>query len=450
MTTLRPLPDALLSAEGDGAWADYFRDPDAAYDSSLAWQLEQQGPLLEALRGLFHGPNTLVQLRLWVFLTLLTQSAAHISREEFDALFHAVRPEALETVIRRLRDAGLLAWDETQRHYGITPLAQQLASLLAPLSNSTQESDELGGLLSQVMGAEQLGTLHAGQVQMLQAQLNRLHADFADAIASGSEFRLREASKRYDRAARLIDKASTTITAIISHARGEVTMEKAARALGQAQSKLLAMASQFNRALQQVDRQRVTLGTTGITSTDVKRWLRTLNQPEQLLDAALAQGVQPAVLGLHELLDVCEAEFERDRPQSGPTESLPAAQSAPEGVLSAVALPQELQALAGLLAQWSQDTSADADYSVAAALLGAEPERQRYAQIAYKAQLLPLLGDQVAQVLPGATGELARQPWHVVWDGTLRTLAHAELEQISGGQLVPLDPAASAETAVPS
>ena len=26
--------------------------------------------------------------------------------------------------------------------------------------------------------------------------------------------------------------------------------------------------------LQQVDRQRVTLGTTGITSTDVKRWLQ--------------------------------------------------------------------------------------------------------------------------------------------------------------------------------
>ena len=44
-------------------------------------------------------------------------------------------------------------------------------------------------------------------------------------------------------------------------------MERAARGMGQAQSRLLAMASQFNRALQQVDRQRVTLGTTGITST---------------------------------------------------------------------------------------------------------------------------------------------------------------------------------------
>ena len=208
---------------------------------------------------------------------LLGQSEANLPRDQINELFHAVRPEALDTVFRRFRDTGLLLWDETQRRTSLTPLAQQLSGVLGAFNTSPQGADgdgDLAMLLGQVVGADQLGTLDAAQVQMLQAQLGRLHAEFEDAIASGSEFRLREARTRYDRAARLIDKASTAIATIIGNAHGHVAMERAARALGQAQSRLLAMASQFNRALQQVDRQRVTLGTTGITSTDVKRWLR--------------------------------------------------------------------------------------------------------------------------------------------------------------------------------
>jgi hypothetical protein len=34
---------------------------------------------------------------------------------------------------------------------------------------------------------------------------------------------------------------------------------------------------------------------------------------------------------------------------------------------------------------------------------------------AYRAQLLPLLGDPQARHLKGATGDMARQPWRVRW-----------------------------------
>lgn len=64
-----------------------------------------------------------------------------------------------------------------------------------------------------MVDANQLGSVDAGQVQLLHAQLAHLHGEFADAIASGSEFRLREARKRYDRAATLIDRASEAIAA---------------------------------------------------------------------------------------------------------------------------------------------------------------------------------------------------------------------------------------------
>lgn len=435
---------------GMGAIADFFRDAysfdDTAQDSPLLWHLSRQQPLTQALSGLFHGPAALVQLRVWVFLQLAAQGDAQLPRERIDELFHALRPEALETVLKRLRDVGLLAWDETQRSYHLPALAQRVAGLLAPLTSPAPEDDnadggELAALLGQVVGANQLGSVDAGQVQLLQAQLARLHGEFADAIASGSEFRLREARKRYDRAAQLIDRASDAITAIIGNSHGHLLLERAARGLGQAQSRLLAMASQFNRALQQVDRQRVTLGTTGITSTDVKRWLQAAPQLHRLLDGAVAQPTQLATLAPHELLDVVEAEFERDRPQPALAEALPSAQSAPAGTLTAVALPRELGDLNALLAEWARDGGhADAARTAAEALLGPRPGATRYAQLAYKAQLMPLLGDPQAAVLPGLTGELARQPWRIEWQPQAEPLDHHQVELLSRGRLVPAEP----------
>ena len=438
-------PDLATAGEGESALADYFRDAESVADSALAWQLDQHSATLEALRSLFQGPSGLVRLRVWMLLTLTHQGRAFWSREALEQLFHAVRPEATDNVLKRLREAALLTWDETQRHYGITPLAQHAATMLAPLGQPVH--DELAGLLGQVVGADQLGTLDAGQVRMLQAQLGRLHHEFADAIASGSEFRLREARKRYDRAAQLIDKASDTITAIISNARGQLALEQAARALGQAQSRLLAMASQFNRALQQVDRQRVTLGTTGITSTDVKRWLQSLDAGRalpQLATDALATPVGLNALAPHELLDVTEAEFERDRPPPSVADALPSAQAAPPGDLSAVALPQELFDLSELLSDWERGLdaapdAATAERNVHTALLGSATGSEipaRYAQVAYKTQLLPLLGDAQARALPGATGALARQAWRVQWRPEIAQVDHPAVTLLSHGLLV--------------
>jgi len=429
----------LLLPEAEAAFDDYFQDADALADSPVAWQLEGNAALLEAVRLLLQGSSALARLRVWALLTLVGQGKAFLSRDELTRLFYALRPEAADAVIKRFRDAGLLSWDESQRQYGVTALAQQVADLLGRLAEPVE--DELAGLLSQVVGADQLGLLQGNQVHMLQAQLVRLHHEFSDAIASGSEFRLRAARERYDRAARLIDRASSTITTIISHAHGERALEQAARALGLAQSRLLAMAAQFNRALQQVDRQRVTLGTTGITSTDVKRWLQTQTQLDRLSADVLHSPMALAVLSPHDMLDVAEAEFERDRPQALRNEPLPVAQAAPVGDLTAVALPQELAALSGLLAQWASDASTDnpgAARAVQDALLAdVGGVTARYAQVAYKAQLLPLLGDAQAQDLPGATGELARQPWRVQWHTDVAAQEHPAVTHLSSGQLAP-------------
>jgi len=281
--------DMTAEEAAEGRFDDYFRDGAVPLDALRLWQLAQQGALIDALRALFHGPGERVRLRVWVFVELMALPQARIERDELNRHFHALRSEALDLVLKRLRDASLLLWDTTTQQYSLPPLAQQVMALLAPLVRAPDDDADLAGMLASVAGAHQLGVLEPVQLQLLQAQLARLHDDFAEAITSGSEFRLRQARRRFDRALGLVERASQALTAIITGAKGQAKLERLARDLGLAQAKLLAMASQFNRALQQADRQRVTLGSTGITTTDVKRWLQGLADPAAL--AAQADGL---------------------------------------------------------------------------------------------------------------------------------------------------------------
>ena len=429
-TAATPIHDSADDS-ADERFEDYFRDGAAPLDAVGLWQLAQQGPLVDALRALFHGPGELVRLRLWVFTELMALPQSRIERDALNRHFHALRSDPLELVLKRLRDASLLLWDTTTQQYTVGSLAQQMMALLAPLVRTPEEDADLAGMLASVAGAHQLGVLEPLQLAFLRAQLARLHDEFAEAITSGSEFRLRRARRRFDRALALVDRASQALTAIITGAQGQVRLERLARDLGLAQARLLAMASQFNRALAQADRQRVTLGSTGITTTDLKRWLQSHADPDllaQLAQGACLRGVAPVFVAAHDMLDVAEGEFERDRGVAAP-QALPPARAAPVGRLEDVALPAELQALIDRLVAWQGEPR---EHDVSEALLGG-----RFAQAAYRAQLLPLIGDDQAQALQGAIGDLARAPWRVAWRKEVRDSSDSQVRALSAGTIVP-------------
>ncbi|MBH9553076.1 hypothetical protein [Inhella gelatinilytica] len=423
-------------------FGEYFRDGEPPAEGGLWWHLDAQAPLLEALRAIHQGPASAVRLRLWVFLTLMALPEGRWSRDQLNRHFHVLHDDALELALRRLREVDLLVWDAGDQHYSATPLAQQLLGLLAPLTAAPAPDDELATLLAGVAGAQQLGTLQAGQLQSLQAQLTRLNDEFADAIASGSEFRLRKARGRFERALGLVDKASDALTAIIRGAenRNDARLERLARDLGLAQARLLAMASQFNRALQQADRQRISLGSTGITTTDVRRWLQGQGALERLLDGAFSTPVSPVFVAQHELLDSTEGEFERLKPPSRSGEALPGARPAPPGRLEVEDFPPELGVLRALLERWRDDPQPERP--LAPAVLGGG-----YAKAAYRAQLLPLMGDPQSADLAGATGELARQPWRARFAVGQGPVDDPHVRWMSDGRFIRLD--ASLQPATP-
>ncbi|WP_198937840.1 hypothetical protein [Pelomonas sp. KK5] len=424
--------------EQEQRFEDYFREGAAPTEALLWWQLERNEPLLNALRALCHGPAALVRLRVWVFMELMALPESRVSREALNLHFHALREEALDLVLKRLREAELLAWDAGNQQYGVTPLAQRVMGVLSPLTQAGEQDSDLAALLASVAGAHQMGTLDPAQLHHLQAQLSRLYDEFADAIASGSEFHLRRARQRFERALKLVERASEVLKAVIEQAQadGNARLERLARELGLAQARLLAMASQFNRALQQVDRQRVTLGSTGITTTDVRRWLQGVHFLENLSLGALSRPVHPVLVAQHELLDMAEAEFERDRPVPQAGEALPVPQAAPNGELAVMSLPPEMDIMQALLGRWTE--SGEVVQDLAPAVLGGS-----YARASYRAQLLPLLGDPQAQHLAGATGDMARQPWRVQWSAEQGEVDDEYIKWMSRGVLraVPEDQA---------
>lgn len=418
-----------------GSYEAYFRDPSLATEAPLAWALQQRLDVVDAVRGLLSGAQAAARLRLWCFMELASHPQGRLVRDDVNQLFHVLRPEALEMVLKRLRELGLLVWDATAQDYHLSPLAQHVHALLAPLTKeSAGEDDEMASLLAQVAGAQALGLADASQVRHLHAQLARLHDDFSDAIASGSEALLRAAQPRFDRALALVERAGEALTALIRSDFEDPRLEKEARALGQGQARLLSMASQFTRALQQADRQRVTLGSTGVTSSDVRRWLQQHPAPHELLGEALAAGVRPVFVSQHDLVDVGEGEFERDRPDPLRSTGLPPPAAAAAGTMETLRMPQELEDLITKLAAWSTEPrQPDAQpRPVRDAVVGG-----RFAQAAYRLQLLPLLGDAQARTLQGQTGDLARAPWRAVLTPQLETVADAHVAAVSAGHLHP-------------
>lgn len=441
MNEVTPITEPAESAR----FEDLFREPGYAHDHPMAFALARKQDAVDALRGLFVGTPAFVKLRVWCFLTLASHPQGRLSREDVNQLFHAVLPEPLDAALKRLRDLGLLVWDATAQDYHLSPLAHQVQALLAPLTTAPQDDDELSGLLAQVAGAQQLGLIDASQLQHLHAQLARLHDEFADAIASGSEARLRQAQPRFDRALALVDKAGQALSAIIADHHDNARLEKAARALGQDQARLLSMASQFTRALQQADRLRVTLGSTGLTSSDVRHWLQHHPALHELIGDALSVGVRPVFVSQHDLVDVAEGELERDRPDPERSTGLPPAVQAEAGSLDILSLPPELGHLVNLFSRWQKALPEENDKprTLADAVLN-----RRFAHAAYRMQLMPLLGDRQAAELKSQTGDLARAPWSLALTPVLVKTQDAEVALISEGHFHPR-PAAAGTTSIP-
>lgn len=426
--------DQPAHSDEELALQSFFKPGISPDDVAAVAPLKSAQNLLQGFTAVFHGGFHSVLMRLLVLRELTADvHAPALSRADINTKLAYLEADSLETVLARLRSTGLLVWDAGQALYRITPLARKVLAALESLLHVEQQEDsaEMSYMLTQVAGAQAIGGVSAEQLHQLLGRLIELTEEFSDAIASGSEFQLRTAQKKWHTACDWVEKGSQIIHAITTDHQADAATHRAAQAIGRAQSALLNMQGMFSRALNQIERQRVHLGQSGLSTTDIKTWLLQQEDLAALADNALAHPVAPLFMTPSEMIDVAESELLAARhPHVGAI--LPAGENAAALLDQGGDRLLELDHWLAALDQLSNQSSATTSAPLHQVLLPAS-----FAIASYRASLLPLLGDSNESALQGATAAMARLPLHFtskdkmqrINDGQVAAMSVASLER---------------------
>lgn len=386
-------------------------------------------PLLAAFITLFRGSEAEVLLRLVVLRELGGEAEApRFTPEALRNRFSYVDPIKLETVLKRLRDNALLHFAEDGL-YHLSDLGRNaVAALTTLLRFSAEEDAELGYLTAQLAGLSATGQLTPDALNHLLGKLNDLAWHFEEAIAAGSEFHILAARRRLSANLRWIEKGTHILRALLEDPEVPFELARVAQRVGLAQSRLARVDAVFQRVLNKIEAQRVTLGVSGISSSDVAQWMR-LRDAETL--AKLCEGsVTPSpvphfLAGGHELLDRAELILSGDLPEEDAHTALPPAQQ----VAAAPALEQEdLRQLV----HFNQRVSHISGSASLIDVVGGGG----FAPASYRLSLLALLSDSNAGNLSGPVGEWMAQPFEVNFEPHQISVNSDEIVAISAGQIV--------------
>lgn len=402
-------------------------------DVPALWALVRARPLVDTFIALFRGGEEEVFIRLHV-LREIGARADHPrwAPDELRRHFAYIDHIKLETVLGRLRSNGLMVFGEDGTYQFSDAGRNAVAAVSSLLRFGESEDAELGFLTTQLAGMQATGTVTPEMLQHLLAKLNALTASFEDAIASGSEFRILDARSRLSGNMRWLEKGTNILRSLLSDDKNEADeitpdIARVAHSIGLAQSRLARVDAAFQRALNKIESQRVTLGASGVSSSDAAAWLRGLDirRIAALADGALGAGPRTQYLsGGHELLDRAEFVLSEEVRKMETDTSLPPAETAP------IDQTPETEDL-GLLIRLTEKLAGIPTAAPAQKLvLGGG-----FGPASYRLSLLSLLGNEEAQA-EGPVADLTQMPYDLQLEATLVAVMEDEVSHISEGQVV--------------
>ena len=388
--------------------------------------------VLGSFVSLFRGSDAEVLLRLLVLREIGHQAESpRWSPDGLRQRFAYLDPVKLETVLKRLREHGLLQFGDDGR-YRLSDLGRNAVAALGSLLQFAVEEDaELGFLTAQLAGLQATGSVTAEALGHLLGKLNDLSLHFEDAIASGSEFRIVDARRRLTANGRWLDRGTGLLRQLLADPEVDFELARVAQRIGLAQSRLARVDAAFQRALNKIETQRVTLGASGISSSDVAAWLRarTADELAALLDGAIDSPPAPALLaGGHELLDRAEAVL------SDAVRRVEADHALPPPAATDVSAAPEVEDLRML--EHFTDRLAALEHATS---LGDAVAGSGFGAASYRLSLLALLADgSEAGPAEGPIGTFMKLPVRVTFDSGLLAVGCDEIEAISRGLVQPL------------
>ena len=300
-------------------------------DIAPLWLLQSKLPVLEAFMTLFRGSMTDSLVRLLVLGEMGRRGQApEWTFAELRQTFAYLTPAPLESALRRLRVGGLLRYDATESAYVLTPAGLRVYGAVAALFQLTEE-DDLGWITGVVRASYELGTLTPEVLSHLLYRLRRLETELQQAVEALSEPRILQARERLTSIWSWIERGSAMIAQIVQDSALDRELHRVAQQIGRAQSRLLRMTTVFQRVLNDIDRQRVHLGATGLSTSDLVFFLRqcTLDDLGRLIAPHLAHPVRPLFLLTDLITDQAEYELLQRKRHVAEWCDLPEAQDSP-------------------------------------------------------------------------------------------------------------------------
>lgn len=410
---------------------EYFRPGVLPEDLPRVHALLQAKDPLDAFIALFRGADDNVLIRILVLREIGARGDnPHWTSRELDAWFAYLDQTKLSTVLLHLRKSGLLIYDGETAHYRVSTFGRMaLAALETLLKFSSEEGGEIGYITSQLSAGKSFGRVSAENLQHLLSRLRELEEEFTQAIVSGSEHRIQRAEKKLDSVWSWISKGTEIIGEISDEIDTDPLIYKVAQRIGQVQSRMLHMTSMFQRTLNQIERQKVHLGGSGLSSSDINAWLRQQNEESLAAVANSALNLNPRTGFILSDIALDVAEYILVERINNVTEAvqLPPANDAP-GVDEIHAEPEDLSRLIALQKELENVESHVPLHELVPAT--------DFPTSSYRLTLISLLNHNDQLDVTGPVAELAMQPFTMDLDESVVEVNNYGVKSMTGGRLV--------------
>jgi hypothetical protein len=396
-------------------------------DITPLWLLQSKLPVLEAFMTLFRGSLSDSLVRLLVLGEMGRRGQApEWTFAELRQTFAYLAPAPLESALRRLRLGSLLRYDATESAYVLTPAGLRVYGAVASLFQLSEE-DDLGWITGVVRASYELGTLTPEVLSHLLYRLRRLETELQQAVESLSEPRILGARERLANIWSWIERGSAMIQQIVQDSALDRELHRVAQQIGRAQSRLLRMTTVFQRVLNDIDRQRIHLGGTGLSTSDLVFFLRqcTLDELRRLIAPHLAHAVRPLFVLTDLLTDQAEYELLQRKRHVSEWCELPDAQASPPSPPQDAAAFPELGRLV---------TQLQSELRPTVPLAEVVPWGS-FEESAYRLSMLSLLGDAEAADSGGPVAKLASLPYRLAVQGDEILVHRAGVARMSVGHL---------------
>jgi hypothetical protein len=411
----------------DAAFDAFLKPGVDARDVDALFPLLQSAHIIDVLIGLFRGGREEIMIRLAVMREIAARAdAPEWTPAQLQNHLSFIDATKLDTVLGRLRSHSLLQWDAERRLYQISASGRMVLSAISGLLRFGQEDDELGFLVAQAAGSGFVGSVSPEHLSHVLAKLTEYEHFFEEAVASGSEFRLKAAQARLAKAMPWVTKATDLVQNMAAQGLDDASWQITHKIALQ-QSRLLRMASVFQVELAKVARQRVMLSDGGLSSSELSAWLQTQSiEALSGLGDNVAQACEPLFMLPDVMMDIADDVLERDRADKK-VSMMPPAVGVAQAQSETFSYPPQLAALTRMLNHLN-------DHATQITPLEDVVVGGDFGEASYRYSLLTFLGEQHEDADLSA---LAAQPFvlnHPL-DAPLQAINRNEIAKMTAGTL---------------